>query len=102
MKTYNVFYSAKAGVDRTELEKLTHEFVVQLEERLPVESVNFHTVSNKGNFPEMPDYQVAVNFSNQQQMDESFKIVRGSLMNQYPHLELMKQVRDFKVTFSEY
>lgn len=101
MKTYNVFYSVKEGLDPEVVVKLTQEFVNQLAESGLIQSAQFNKVLNKGNFPEMSDYHLAVHFNSQSHMDDSFQIVRDTLMNQHPHIELMRSVEGFKVTFTE-
>ncbi|EPF2928081.1 DUF6614 family protein [Vibrio navarrensis] len=101
MKTYNVFYSVKQGVSSEQVSKLTDEFIAQLRTHELIESAASSRIINKGNFPEMPDFHLAVNFKDQAQMDASFHTIRLSLMTTYPHADLMRSVADFKVTFSE-
>ncbi|WP_342607166.1 hypothetical protein [Vibrio tritonius] len=101
MTSYNVFYSIKDDVDTHYVTCLTQEFVQLLSEHDLVESVTCSKLTNKGNFPEMPDFHLAVNFRNQDHMNESFDTVRRTLMNEHPHSELMKSTKEFKVTFSE-
>ncbi len=101
MKSYNVFYSVKDDVDPSYVSSLTHEFIELLSSHELVYSAVCYKVTNKGNFQEMPDFHVAVNFRDQDHMSESFKIVRDSFMNEHPHVELMKSTKEFKVTFTE-
>ncbi|MGF1756209.1 hypothetical protein L4C33_21800 [Vibrio makurazakiensis] len=101
MKTYNVFYTVKDGVDEYRVLRLTHEFAELLLNDKLIESAAVHKVANQGNFEEMPNYHMAVNFRDQRQMDDAFKIIRDRYMVQPPHSELMSSVTEFKVTFTE-
>lgn len=101
MQTYNVFYSVKDEVDPLYVADLVREFIALLSRHELIESAVCHQLTNKGNFPDMPDFHIAVHFKHQAHMSESFRTIRDTWMHEYPHAQLMASTKEFKVTFTE-
>ena len=101
MIAYNVFYSVKDGIEEEKVLKLTLAFIEQLLSHQLIIDASCQKLTNKANFTQMPDFHVSVNFHSHRDMDEVFSFVRTTLMETYPHSELMKSVKEFKVTFTE-
>jgi hypothetical protein len=54
---------------------------------------------NKGNFEEMPDYHLIVDYKSAQDLKEAFANMKQAYMSE-PHKSLMNMVSTFKVAFS--
>lgn len=101
MNTYNVYFSARKEEDEQNIIALTREFIHKLHQHDLIMASRFNKVIQPGNFTELPDYHLAVEFKDKQRMDEAFERVRKLLMNEPPHSMLMREVTNFKVSFSQ-
>lgn len=101
MNVYNVYFSANKDTSEETIERMTRQYVEELISQDLATNASFQKLINKANFTELPDYHLAVFFSNQNHMDHSFSLIREQLLNRYPHNQLMKSVSQFKVSFSQ-
>ena len=101
MISYHVFFTPKPQVDEASAIAAAHRFFQQLESEKKLRAYRILKVTNPASFPALPRFQAIVDYTSQQEMDDSFAFMREPRRKEEgAHGELMRMVTDFKVSFT--
>ena len=102
MSSYHVFFSPKPEVEAVDLIEKCHAFLRGLQAQGQIESYRLIRITNPASFPELPQFQLIVDYHSPQQLNESFAFMKSAgRIAAPPHGEIMESVSIFKVAFSE-
>ena len=102
MISYNVFFSTRPGVEEQAVVAVTRQLLDELRAAGQLRSYRILRVTNPASFPALPQFQVIVDYANQQEQEESLAFMRApGRVHGGTHGELIKLVTDFKVSFTE-
>jgi len=97
---YHVYASAKEGVPNADLISQMHTFLQLHVSDGEAEEYSIYELTDKGSFPDLPDFQIIVNYPTEEALRDGFKAVKNTY-KQAPHEPLMRMVKVMKVAFSK-
>ena len=102
MISYNVFFSPRPGVEENIVIAATRRLLEELRAAGQLRSYRILRVTNPASFPALPQFQVIVDYANQQEQEDSLAFMRApGRVHEGTHGELIKLVTDFKVSFTK-
>jgi len=97
--SYHVYFSPKEGVFPEMLLKQVHEFMKTQVPGNFAEAYRILRMHDKASFENLPDYQLIVDYSSEENLQKGFNGMKAHYRNE-PHSLLMTMVSDFRVAFS--
>ncbi len=98
--TYTIYFTPKSAEIESRVIELAKQFGSLLQDRGLVAQYQLYRLTDSGNFNELPAFSMINLFDSKKHMDDSMSVIGKELLDDPFHAELMRSVKDFKVTFA--